>query len=988
VKRGALLLAGLVVSAIGASRSARASSVTPPPADAADSVRHLVPGARWTLAVPLSNPSSRAVTFRIAVRAPSGWSIAGARDTVTIRARGRDLAFISLSVGRTVPAGESVVHYEVSDDHGGVRRDSVRCVIGERRELSILATAPAVAATGSRYLARFVVTNRGNTARAYDVRLVSAVPALLDGPASRTIAAGGIDTVDVEARVPAAAPTGGTAAITVRLRPAVVNPAERLSAFVQTTIFVTGGDDPWVRLPVQITPSVAGREGGLAIESKGPLGRGNTQLDLELRGPRRPTSIAGAGDEYRLALTSTRWQVRLGDQPVRLTPLTENGRVATGASVAYTGRVWSAGLGDVITRQFGEATHLSAQFGTIGVQLPGSLRLQGTALVREGRADSGAVGGLQLRWSPSSRHVVEVEGDRARRGGLAWRARVGTSMRRMQLSAAVLDADTAFPGYTRGTRSIEGSGRLQLSTRLWVRASGQDRSTAGGLLFGRDIANPDTLLAHEPLTEHRYRNATLDVGVTRALRIEGRWRRRDDPLGAGAVWGAERILALSSTIGPQLLRVSPRIEVGEATSSLSEAPLPLRRASVDLRLALGRWGAFSSSAGLDLGRSMYDTTARRSWHAGAQLELQAASTRATIGGQYGLSTVAGPWTPPAPSRRVDASIIHELGTGDQLLARVRWDPQARQRVGSDTRVELGYRLRLRVPVAHPQNSGWVRGRIQLDDEGTGVRGVMVRLDDRLAMTGERGEFQFSGVTAGPHVFDVDNRTLGEGRLVRDSALRTIQVADGRETNIVLTAVKGGRISGRLLWYDRAAARILQPGDSLGGGALVMRSSTPELSVLLRSGSRAVRVTTDSTGHFGGEGLEPGEWEIALEPSDLPSTHRMQSDVVKVVVPAGDSTTAELRVLPRLRTVHVLAAPAVPASSASPPRVAPSVEAPTRRRDVPLRPAPRPPKPVVRDVPLLPGSAAPVTCPWPVVRPNGPICQEPPPTNSTANPPRP
>lgn len=988
MKRSGRLLVGLVLALAGASQPALASSETGSDAAAADSVRHLAPGTRWTLAIPLSNPSAQAITFRIAVHAPSGWSIAGARDTVTVPARGRDLAFISLSVGRTVPAGDGVVYYVVNDDAGGVRRDSVRYMVGERRELSLLGTAPAFAATGATYLARFVVTNRGNTARAYEVRFVSGIPATLEGPASRTLTAGGADTVVIKARVPSTAPSGGNSAITVRLRPAVLSAAEHLSAFVQTTIFSTGGDDPWVRLPLQITPSVAGRDGGLAIEGRGPLGRGNSQLDLVLRGPRRPTSIAGASDEYRLALTSRTWQIRLGDQPVRLTPLTENGRVATGASVAYTGPVWSVGLGNVITRQFGEATHLSEQFGTIGVQLPFSFRVQGTALVRAGRADSGAVGGLQLAWSPSSRHVVEVEGDRSRSGGLAWRAKLGTSTRRMQLSAAVLDADTTFPGYTRGTRSVDGYGRLQLSSKLWVRASAQDRSTTGGLLFGRDIANPDTLLAHEPLTEHRYRNAAFGLGVTRALQLEARWRRRDDPLGAGAVWGAEQMLTLSSTIGPQLLRVSPRIEVGQVTSSLSTTPAPLRRASLDLRLALGRWGAFSPSAGFDLGRSMYDTTERRSWHAGAQLELHSATTRATIGGQYGLSMVAGPWTPPAPSRRVDASIIHELGTGDELLARFRWDPQARQLVGSDTRVELGYRLRLRVPVAHPQSTGWVRGRVQAGENGAGLSGVMVRLDDRLAMTSERGEFQFSGVPAGPHVLDVDGRTLGDGRLVRDSALRTIDVAGGRETRVAMTVVQGGRISGRVLWYDRGAQELLQPADSLGGGAMALRESPPELHILLRSGSRTVRVTTDATGRFSGDGLEPGQWQVTTEPSDLPTTHRMKSDGAEVVVPAGGLATAELLILPRLRTVHVLTVTDQPSVAASAPPATRGTSAPIRRREVPLQTAPRQKRPVVRDVPLSPAADTTAKCPWPIVRPNGPICQEPVAPDSTPTPPTP
>src|SRR5690349_19887638 len=102
---------GVVLAIAGASRPASASLRTGSPGLEADSLRHLAPGARWTLAVPLSNPSERAMSFRIEVEVPSGWSIAGAQDSMTIPAHGRDLAFISLSVGRTVAAGDGVVCY-------------------------------------------------------------------------------------------------------------------------------------------------------------------------------------------------------------------------------------------------------------------------------------------------------------------------------------------------------------------------------------------------------------------------------------------------------------------------------------------------------------------------------------------------------------------------------------------------------------------------------------------------------------------------------------------------------------------------------------------------------------------------------------------------------------------------------------------------------------------------------------------------------------
>ncbi|HEX6052060.1 MAG TPA: hypothetical protein VFZ21_22480 [Gemmatimonadaceae bacterium] len=974
----------------GSAERAHAMPASVPGTRVSDSVRHVMPGARWTLAVPLTNPSGTAVTFHVRVLVPAGWRVGTAPTSVSVPARGRDLAFIPLSVGLTVPPGEGAVRYVVESAAGAARRDSVPYVVGERHELTLTGEAPEFAATGGSYAARFIVENRGNDARSYDVGFVSAVPATLEGAASRRIAAGGTDTVTVVVRLPSELPLT-TSTVTVKLKPTVASGSDRLTTFVQTSVFATSGGDAWARLPLQLTPTAGSSGGTLAIEGRGVLADERTRLDLVLRGPRRPAAIAGASDEYRLALTSTRWRLQLGDQAVKLTPLTENGRGATGASAAFTGQRWSASLGSVITRQYGEATHLAEQFGSIGVRLPGGLRMQGTALRRAGRADSGAVGGVQLTWTPGARQVVEVEGNRAERGGRAWRARMGSTMGRLRLQGSVLAADTAFPGYAKGTRSADGSGRLQLSRSLWIRAGGEDRLTTGGLLFGRDVANPDTLVAHEPLTQHRYRNAVAAIGWNRVLQVEARSRRRDDPTGA-LVWGAERSLAVSSALGPRWLQLSPRVEVGEVTSAHAATPLPMQRASLDVRIALGHFGAFSPWAGVDVGRSMYDTTARRSWNAGAQLELHAAGTRAIIGGQYGLSMIAGPWTPPVPTRRADATIVHELRSGDELRARVRWDPQARALVGSDVRVEVGYALHVGVPVGRPRRGGWVRGRLREEKGGAGTGGAMVRLDERLAMTDRHGNFQFSAVPAGVHVVSVDAHSLGAGRMVRDSALRTVRVEDGRGTGVDLVVVAGGRVAGRVIWYDDGPQQVLAAGAAAAGAPVQRDTQLPVLRLMISSTARTVLATSDATGRFSADGLEPGTWTVQPEPGALPATHRPASGEVRILVPAGGVASAELRVVPRPRTVHLLTTgepPAPVTKSPAPRTVTPPRKSTTHgRRDVPLQPeAPRR-RPVVRDVPLLPDSVTHPVCPWPVVRPNGPICQEPVVPDSTVVVPKP
>ena len=942
----------LVVMACGAPSVACAMGAAAQPPLAGDSVRSLQPGGHSTLAIPLGNPTSASVAMRIAVEVPAGWRVDGATDPVVVPAHGRDLKFLTISVGHSATPGSRMLRYAVIANGTTTRRDSVWFVVAERRALSITPSAPRYSPFGSTYLARFVVRNAGNSERAYQISVVANMKASLEGPAARRLRPGSSDTVRVEVRVPRQG-AHQASLVTIRLKPAVTDSAEQLAAFVETAVFPTGGGDPWVRLPLTLTTLLARGEGAFAVAGGGPLPAPGARIDLALRGPRRLAAIDGPSDDYRLLFNSSRWRVRLGDQSVILTPLTENGRVATGASAAFRGSLLSGSVGSVATRQVGELSHMRMQLATLAARLPADMQLQGTGLVRTGTSQQGTVGSVQLAWTPDRRQRAEVEWGAGLAGGTAWRGRIAKSSRRVELQADALAAATSYPGYSRGTRSIAGAGRWQITPAVSLRASAQDRSTMAGLLFGSDGANPDTLVAHEPLRAHRFRSGSLALGVSRSVQLTGRWVRRDDPLGA-LPWGAERTIGLTWAVGPRVVRVVPGIEIGQTVAAGRTEPAPLRRASLDLRLTFGSWATLTQSVGAETGRSVYDTTFLRAWHAGLQGEARSAHTRLTIGGQYGLLAVASPWALPAQSRRVDLALTQDLLLERSITARARWDPQARRLTGSDLRVEISYRMPMRIPTGHPRTTGWVRGMVRDEETGGGTGGVIVRLGDQLAMSDERGRFQFAAVPAGTHSLDVDLNTIGEDRLVRDSSLRQVTAVNGRRTDVTMAVVRAGRITGMVAWYDEG------PRGSLDSAALadpspVRRGPAAGLTILLRNGVRTVLASTDGEGRFAADGLEPGRWNINIAAADLPSTHELSASPADVEVVAAHSVTVAVRLLPRRRRVHVLDADApgeaVPRSRSRP-------RGGTGGRTT--RPAP---------------------CPWPVVRPNGPICAEAAPADS-------
>lgn len=922
-----------------------------------DAARPMNPGGRATVVVPLVNVADTAVAYRILVDVPAGWRVGDLQGSAIVPPRGRILRFVTVSTNRSVPAGEVRVAYSVLAGARIVQRDSVRFLVAERHALSLTAAAPRYAAFGSSYVSRFVVRNAGNSQRTFRVSIVSDLSAAINSAGERTLAADGEDTISVTVAVPARGVSRRSSSVTMRLQPTVVDTAEHLTAFAETSVYPIGGDAPWITLPLALTSRVSNQGPTMLVEGGGTLGSSGSRMDVLLRGPRRDATIDATADEYRLSVQTPGWGVRLGDQPVLLSPLTEYGRVATGGSLRLGDSLMSLSAGGVRTRVVGEAAHLQETFAQIGLRLARSLQLAVSGLARTGRPnDSGTVGTVQIAFRTPARQA-EVELARSLAGGGAVRGRISQAGRHLELNASGMVADTTYPGYSRGSRIADGSLRWSLSRTQWIRVAGEDRHTTSGLLFDGG-ANPDTLVLHEPLRQHRYQSASGTLALGDFLQVDGRWKRREDPLGP-TPWGSERTVEASLTVGGLGLQISPRVELGQSFNPRTTDGTPLQRVSVDTRVGLGAWGRLRASFGFQAGQSMYDTVQARSWRSGTWLDAKVDHTQVTVGAQFGLMSLSNAWAAPEFSRRVDLSVVQALAADRELLARLRWDPRASTRVGSTTQVELGVRLPLQLPVARPQTSSWIRGRIREEATGVGAPGVMLRLGEQLAMTDDKGQFQFARVVEGTHVLDVDMNTVAVGRLLRDSVMRTVTAVNGRGTDVELTLVQGGRLTGRVLWFDAAPRSSLDSAALARAPVAVLRGGAPDIELLLESGTRKLRTVTNSSGDFAVEALEPGPWRVSVSQLDVPPTH-VSADTALIEVRPGESTSVTLRIMPRRRTVHVVEAHVTTpgAVSDSSRRSAPA------RQVAPVR-APRP-------VPVHPQKP----CPWPVVRPNGPICAEP------------
>ncbi len=878
---------------------------------------------------------------------PMPYSLASLESTVRI---------VALQVPQDAPAGKYQISYRVASQGNPALQDfdSTSVVVpAVSRWALLLADKPESVIAGQSYQAIVRIINRGNSEAvtvltAEETQQHTTLPA---EPGTMTIGAGAGQSVTITVPTDAKLLRSGTQRILIKASVGKEVVAT-LNINVNILVRATAENSSYNMLQTDLTLRLSGDDNGSGLQTTwkgaGALDdAGSRNIDFLLQLPdSRNSGTFGLPDEFHLAYNTRDTNIKLGDQSVAGSLLTDYSHYGRGIGIEHQDDVAGNDMG---------AYYIGDRWGKTGQKTAGAYfrhNFQPGTWVRGNYVSSS---GSETN---NSQQVTDKELWSVEAAATLARGQMGVQMEFAGSSAAdaVKPANTAYHLEVNGLTGDKG--------RYVV-----NRTHAGADFTGN-------------YHDSDYTRAAYNYAVTPQLSANI----------AYASWQENLEQRLPRTDAPreQLLQASLQwrlpaawnlgIGIDSAQRSDRLLPVDFDTTTQDLFLRVGHSNADMS----------WDTEFRLNRQQDQLTHLQTTAQEYRLNGSYRISpeqfvTLYGGYSSHAQES-------HLLGSNQFVGAAINWTPSARMSlmgymnanftnsgtwnqqlaisgryslpdqstislqvvrgssasgfVATNTSYVLSYTIPFGIPLSKRKKAGAIRGRVfdaTLPNK-PGLANVVLSLNGAGAVTNADGEFVFSALPPGQYTLNVDRKSIGLQRIT-EKPVPIVLTITGRETNTVdIGVISGASLVGAVLMLNKnpkvsagsntaTATRdgelVVQGDPNLishsSSGKSASSTSLPEalmppqmridrqngatglgnILVELTDGTTVLRRLTDATGRFLFESLHPGLWHLKAYGQNMPSYHYLEQADFEVTLLGDTQAVAYIRVLPTVRSIIMI-----------------------------------------------------------------------------------
>ncbi len=851
------------------------------------------PGDVLTLAFRVEQSGSTAIRLSPQIHLPDGWRSLRPQGAVTVDPDAPTVRLISIHVPLRYLAGTYPVTFSILDpDRPEITSQVTASVsVSTLHELALdIDAPPAFVAAGKTLQSTLTVYNNGNAPA--DVLLSwdgsgagtidwsrreieIASGASMDIPVAWTTDGDVTDVTTASYTITAQVIDHTDATAQISVRTDIIPLYEKLAARgtpVPLSLTIEAiGDDQSAQPVARFASTFDALDGN--VEVVGTLANNSSQ------------GLYGARNEIRVAYTSDKLDVVVGDQPQNLSPLTTWGIYRMGARSRVRYDEWDVTV--LASRNRAYAPDDLVAGLSLKRHLSDASSLSTNALYREGLY-TGSVATLAYDWEPTgARHALAAECGVSNLSDPSCRMETALARGPFRTRIEALSAASSLPGSRSGTQMISETMRVRLLPGLHVEESFQVQQRRSGT--GSDRSS------HVAKLGMTY--AKRISGTTLSTTIQGTRDVLALRSPSQELSTESRMLRLTTGLQGSKIGLSATREIGRRLDS-NQASSPVNRTRIQARLHPTPWLSMSLSADrfsdFLISSRIRQQYAQYGVRAGVQLPSR---INLSLGGVQ--NHVSGRSEQTYRSLTFQASKQFESGS----RAFVQSQSSISDGRSAARRVEfrLGVSMPLGIPNPRSSNTSdaLIEGVVYHAVTGLPIENVLIRYGENMAISDAHGAFRLPRTEAGSWYLEVNQVSLPPGTV---PLLEMPYLVGPDVSHIDLPIVASGTVEGHVVRLGpQGNPDLLYAGQR---DSLIEKDRILGALIELRSGTRSWRTRTNQRGSFAFRGIPGGMYELHLISADrLPAYHTFRQDVFKIVVKGDSVTTRKFVAEPVKRTIR-------------------------------------------------------------------------------------
>lgn len=217
--------------------------------------------------------------------------------------------------------------------------------------------------------------------------------------------------------------------------------------------------------------------------------------------------------------------------------------------------------------------------------------------------------------------------------------------------------------------------------------------------------------------------------------------------------------------------------------------------------------------------------------------------------------------------------------------------------------EIAYHIPFGIPLGLKKDIGKIKGKIYIaeDPELSGIKGVMVRLNNFATITDNQGDFLFQGLKAGEYYLQVDYSSLDENSITTNKTPLKLKVEQGEEVEVNIGICRKAIVKGEIIQYDFPLGKLTEKTNLIKKGGI----NSVYLELKNKNSGEIRRCMSDREGRFVLDDLRPGEWLFSITGINLPSFYYIANYPKELDLKAGEICKFNIQILPLIRQIKMI-----------------------------------------------------------------------------------